>query len=233
MRRLQQIWKKIKENWLQILIVCVITLIVIQVLQRVMSPEPGTILDTDPIPGAFLYPTQNIQLLLSYVPEKDECQITLNSPYQEQSQVKIEKDVITISPKIGWPPDEMVTVTLQCENLSQQVSFSVQSIDDLSEDEIMKYQTNLDLEFAATTKKYLSDKSYLEAFPIERDQYRLLFLRSQNKVLVSTKLLFSSEQKDVIRSSERQALDKIGVPSDIPIVFTDELNSATINTTQP
>jgi len=233
MQQIQKLWKNIKENWLLILIAGVVILIVIQVMYRVITPEPEALLDTDPIPGASLNPTQSIRLLLSYSPKNNECQVNLDTPFQEQSTVEIENDVITLSPKIGWLPGKVITVDLQCPSFSQQVSFQVQTIDELPESERMKYQTNLDFEFAATTKKYLEDKPYLDAFPIERDQYRLLFLRSQNKVLVSTELTLSPEQKEAIRSSERQQLDTIGVPSEISIVFTDELNSATINTTQP
>ena len=229
MGKLQNIILQMKKNWIVYFLLFSVFLIFIQIILRIFIPNPEKIMLINPEIGSRLSPNQEIKIELSYSPRADECQISLSPEAQKDAEVKIQNENILISPKIGWPLATDLSIFISCPTFSQNILYQVKAAKDLSESEITIYQSGLDFEFAQTTKEYLSNYPFLEYFPIQRENYRLLFLRSQIKILVSSETLFSDEEKEIIRSKERKEIDKIGVPKEIPIIFTDELNSATIN----
>lgn len=184
-----------------------------------------TVISIQPLPGR-LEPGESIQVTFSQDPSK--CTPVIDSiDTNNLTLTRTEQNELIITPyRSIWPLGQTITLRLECvRNGAREFTWQVTPLESLTPRQEAELQSILDVAVADANREYHEQNPFVASFPIRRETYVMRFLEAERIIYLFSEQTFTAQEKEAIRQTERPALDELGVPADIPIVFSDEYNN--------
>ncbi len=223
MREKLYLWLRwINQNWLAALVVLAAGLLILTLFIRAVLPRPPIrLLSFTPTAEKKLFPLDAVRLNFDSDPNLYGCQVS--SGDQEIITERTSENIISVTPKTYWPLETKVELQITCERYERKLNWSTASFDDLSPEQALGLQSQLDVKFSRTVEKFYQDNPFAQAFPLKRESYTLYYHDDINKIVIGTNRVFSLSEKQKIIQTERELLKTVGVPAEIEIVFASDL----------
>lgn len=195
------------------------SLTLLLVISLLWNRTKFSLISIQPQAQQLIASTQSIELVFNQDAEK--CEIGGSANIEKELIAQKEKNVIQIYPQTVWPKEE-ISIQIACKNFNTSLTYQVKPLEIMTEAEQAAEQTKLDYEFASNLESHQQQYPFADQFPIDRTDYRLMFISGQNAIVISPDETLTQPQKQAIITKERELLAPLNIPDEIPFVFSDE-----------
>lgn len=124
-----------------------------------------------------------------------------------------------INSRTTWPEGSTIPFLVTCDGFGATVNFTIDS--GLTQEQQFTTDAKNEIETSLQRQEYMESHPYIESFPLKRASYAIFYIEKQNVMYVSPKNgAFTEAQKQALSKNERPEVKALGVPDDVPFVFS-------------
>ena len=175
----------------------------------------------DPGGGATIRLDEKLTFAASTEVLPPTCTFIIPSLPTNEYRATKNKNILTIQPTWHWPVKSRLVVTITCDGENHEFAFITPDEARLSLDEQVLIQAASDYEVGQATKQFEEDFPYASLFPLERENYVLLYVAQEDEVRIIMREntpISEAEQQRLIQT-ERLRLSELGVPGSVKLIF--------------